>query len=117
MKLHDPERLMIAGRPAYGRPAIAALPPLSCWPLDPLRVRVSAMLEYGVASFRWFHAEVPASELPGVLARYEDDPEGLLAELFGYEVREQDGPVGASPADDLAPAESGIEISADDLDF
>ena len=101
----------MGGRACYGRPPIAALPPLSCWPLEDQRVRVSVMLEREPAVFSWYETEVAGVDLHGLLARYAEDPEQLLFDLFGYTVREQYGrPTGPLEA-------SGVAVSATDLDF
>jgi len=81
MRIDDPARKLIAGRPAY---SLAAFPRFNMYPKGEDIVTLGCMLAVAYNQFEYFEIEVLMVYLPIYMQDYYTDPEKFLWEKFGY---------------------------------
>lgn len=82
MRMDDPARPQIAGRPALSRECI--IPYFYVMPVSPSRVSLRAMLPVVPGEFESREIEVRAGRVIEIMMEYFLDPELVLMQLFNW---------------------------------
>jgi hypothetical protein len=87
MNLHDPSRPKILHRPAFSS-GWQVIPRLQLWPLENGQVELSLMLPVKDERFagKWYNIMVDPKDLPMLLSRFQEDPEGFVCVYFGLDI-------------------------------
>ena len=86
MNLLDPQRKLIAGRPALLEGPLGVVPGLRVFPASHLTVSVEVMLQISPNLAESFQLSLLTSDLPALIADYFENPEQVLRERFGWKV-------------------------------